>query len=429
MRALALLVLSMAPVGQAQDSSDVLAKAREKLLRSIHNLPRYTCIETIDRAYFSQLKPRVLSMTEAPAPSCKEILPPTVDQLPLLSTDRLRLEVAVVNGAEVFAWPGASKFDTRYIGDVLDGPFGTGAFGNHLVDIFDNSGTRFVYSGESTVGGRRMLAYAFRVPKAASGFRVGRSRAVTGYGGSFELDPANFDLVQMVIETDKLPPETGMCLSTTRITYHPVRIGEGEFVLPLESQLRMSEPDNGDTNNRTTFSDCREYKAESTMRFDTNDTANANPEPVRGSTAAEVPPNIQLELELVSPIDIRSAAAGDRISAKISRTSDKKHAPAGAIVSGRIIVLRHWLDGLPTAQIAIAFDGIELNGVGTRLALRPARNKPQARSVPNGFQPRAVDLDLPPPDAASNGASFTFPAKKDFVLKPGFKSAWITIAP
>src|SRR5580704_548741 len=132
MRALALLVLSTAGLGRAQDSSEVLARAREKLLGSIHSLPRYTCIETIDREYFSQLKPRALSLTEAPAPSCKQLMPRTVDQLPLFLTDRLRLEVAVIDGKEVFSWPGASEFE-RYVGDVVDGPFGTGAFGTHLV--------------------------------------------------------------------------------------------------------------------------------------------------------------------------------------------------------------------------------------------------------------------------------------------------------
>jgi hypothetical protein len=190
----------------------------------------------------------------------------------------------------------------------------------------------------------------------------------------------------------------------------------------------MSQPDNGDTNNRTTFSDCREYKAESTISFGGNDAANPDSQPVRAATAAEIPSGIHLELELVSAIDIRSAAAGDRISAKISRTSDRKQAPVGAIVSGRITLLRHELI-LPSAQIAMAFDRIALNRGETRLAARPDRPAPHARSVPNGFQPRGVDLDLPAPGAASNGASFTFPAKTDFVLKPGFKSEWVTIAP
>ena len=243
------------------------------------------------------------------------------------------------------------------------------------------------------------------------------------------MDPENFDLTEMIIETDELPPETGMCLSTTRIKYHRVRIGEGDFALPLESQLRMSQPNNGDTNNRTTFSDCREYKAESTMTFDGTDIGNANSQTVRGRTAADVPPGIHLVLELVSPIDIRSAAAGDRISAKISGTSDRKQAPAGTIVSGRIIRLRNLLAGVPTAEIVIAFDAIELNGAGARLAIRPDRSAPQALRPPNGFKPRLADLDVPPPDAAANGAAFSFPAKADFVLKPGFKSAWITTKP
>jgi hypothetical protein len=428
MRGLALIVLSVATLGRAQDPSEILTSVREKLLRSIHSIPRYTCIETIDREYFYQLKPRALSMTEAPAPSCKQLLPQTVDQLPLFSTDRLRLEVAVIDGAEVFSWPGASKFES-YIGDVVEGPFGTGAFGTHLMNIFDNSGAHFAYVGERTADGRRMFEYAFHVPKEASGFRVTNSRVVTGYGGSFQVDPANCDLVQMVIETDELPPETGMCRSTTRINYHRVRIGEGDFVLPLESQLRMSQPDKGDTNNRTTFSDCREYRAESTLRLNGDDSANATSQTVGGRTAAEISSGIHLVLELVSPIDIKSAAGGDRILAKISKTSDRKQAPAGAIVSGRIILLRRLLTGMPTAEIVIAFDTIELNGAGTRFTARPDRSAPQAVKAPSGFKSRAVDLGIPPPDAATNEAAFSFPAKANFVLKPGFKSAWITTRP
>jgi hypothetical protein len=151
---------------------------------------------------------------------------------------------------------------------------------------------------------------------------------------------------------------------------------------------------------------------------------------VRGRTARQrFPPGIHLVLQLVSPIDLRSAAAGDRISAKISKTSDRKQAPAGAIVSGRIILLRHLLMGMPTAEIVIAFDTIQLKGAGTRLTTRPDRAAPQALTAPKGFKPRGVDLDVPPPDAATNVASFSFPANANFVLKRGFKSAWITTRP
>ncbi len=431
MRGLALLApiaLSLAALGRAQDPSEVLTSVREKLLRSIHSIPRYTCTETINREYFYQLKPRALSMTAAPTASCEQLRPQSVDQLPLYATDRLRLEVAVINGAEVFSWPGASKFE-RYVGDVVEGPFGTGAFGTYLMSIFDNAGAHFAYVGERTAGGRRRFEYAFHVPKEASGFRVTKNHVVTGYGGSFQVDPANCNLVQMVIETDELPPGTGMCRSTTKIRYHRVRIGDGDFLLPLDSQLRMSEPDKGDTNNRATFSNCREYRVESALKLNGDDSANATPEAVSGRTAAAIPPGIHLVLKLVSPIDIRSAAGGDRISAKISKTSDRKHAPAGAIVLGRIILLRHVLTGRPTAEIVIAFDTVELNGARTRLTARPERSTPQVVKAPNGFKSRPVDLHVPPPDAATDEAAFRFPAKANFVLKPGFKSAWITTKP
>ena len=85
--------------------------------------------------------------------------------------------------------------------------------------------------------------------------------------------------------------------------------------------------------------------------------------------------------------------------------------------------------GIPTAEIAIAFDRVELNGAGTRLAVRPDRPAPRALSAPNGFKSRAPDLNLPPPDTVAKAAWFSFPAKGDFVLKRGFKSEWITIRP
>lgn len=160
-----------------------------------------------------------------------------------------------------------------------------------------------------------------------------------------------------------------------------------------------------------------------------NDSADTTSQAVDGRTAAEIPPGIHLVLKLISPIDIRSAAAGDRILAEVSKTSDRKRVPAGATVLGRIILLKRLRTGRPTAELVIAFDTVELNGARTRLSARPDRSTPKSVKAPNGFKSRAVDLDVPPPDAATNEAAFSFPAKANFVLKPGFKSAWITNGP
>ena len=38
----------------AQGTADTLAKARDKMLSSVPAGPQYTCVETIDRNYFSR---------------------------------------------------------------------------------------------------------------------------------------------------------------------------------------------------------------------------------------------------------------------------------------------------------------------------------------------------------------------------------------
>lgn len=39
-------------VGDPEDASALLTRAREKVLDSIRSLPKYTCLETIDRTYY-----------------------------------------------------------------------------------------------------------------------------------------------------------------------------------------------------------------------------------------------------------------------------------------------------------------------------------------------------------------------------------------
>jgi hypothetical protein len=52
---------------------DLLERGREKVLSSIRRLPKYTCLETINRTYYV-LPPEqlgALAMTEAPADACQ----------------------------------------------------------------------------------------------------------------------------------------------------------------------------------------------------------------------------------------------------------------------------------------------------------------------------------------------------------------------
>src|SRR5207237_772673 len=69
----------------------IKARAAENLQR----LPNYTCTETIERT-------RRLHGSRKFQP-----------------LDILRLEVALVEGKELFSWPGAGKFEERGIGEIV----------------------------------------------------------------------------------------------------------------------------------------------------------------------------------------------------------------------------------------------------------------------------------------------------------------------
>ena len=76
----------------AQDPSDTLAKARDKMLLEVPSSPKYTCVETIDRSYFSRYSYNPLSSS----PSCERLSADRKkgrSKLRLDATDRLGVSV------------------------------------------------------------------------------------------------------------------------------------------------------------------------------------------------------------------------------------------------------------------------------------------------------------------------------------------------
>jgi len=185
---------AVAPAAAA-DSSALLSRALEKLAGTRQQLLKYTCLETIERSYFSGPAGKAGTdvMNEAPRQSCSGLEFGNNGHLDLSAEDRLRLEVAVADGKEIDSWASANSFDSRSIHDVVStGPTSTGAFGTALVDIFENPGAHYTFLGQANRDSRVVFLYAFEVPldashssvKLASGWRQ------TAYRGSFEIDAA-----------------------------------------------------------------------------------------------------------------------------------------------------------------------------------------------------------------------------------------------
>jgi hypothetical protein len=424
-----------AGIGFAEDASALLERAREKVLSSIRRMPKYTCLETIDRQYYvpSPEKHILRGMSEPPSSAC---MGNRAGPLSLAAKDRLRVEVAESSEGEIHSWPGASHFDTRSIDQVIPfGPISTGSFGADLLDILANSGAQLKFIARKVDGRQVVFAYSFRVPRKTSHSVVKTQSGwkTTGNSGSFEIDAATAELARLVIETDPLPPDTGMCQAKTTIDYHFIEIGDGEFLIPRRSEFETFNTDDSRTDSVTEFSTCREYMVQSGVRFDDED-ASAGSVNIAPQHVTPLPPGVSLTLAFVRAIDLGTAAAGDAVSATVVSSirvqgSNDIPVPPGAIARGRIVGMRYEFS---TAQfvISIRFETLETNGALSPLSLRLDRGLKADRRTAHGFVTRGTEFSLPAPASVEPGNILVFPVTSGaYVIPAGFQSKWTTVAP
>jgi hypothetical protein len=217
------------------------------------------------------------------------------------------------------------------------------------------------------INGRKLLRYDFRVARLVSSYhmQVGAAEGIVGYRGSFYADPETFDVWRLEIIVDDIPPELGVTAAGDKVTYGWVKIGEKEYLLPVESELTMVTAGQ-ENRNYTRFAGCRQYSGESVLRFD---------DPVPEEAAAkeieqvEIPAGLDLTLALSATVDLSRAAVGDPLEAQLS--GNLKHqkrilAPKGARATGRITRLERHEDH---TVLGVTFQEIEWPGWRARVKL------------------------------------------------------------
>ena len=260
--ALMLCAAVLAFAQQPPDPDRVLARAQASLAEAAAAVPKYTCTETVDRSYFRQVRqtPRTCDAIVANQRNGRS-------RLSLTATDRLRFDVEVTDGGhEIYAWPGAALIEADKVEDMAGGgPLGTGPFGPFLLDIFSNPAVQFQYLSQSTVAGVSLFEHRYRVPLVGSHYQVqaGVIWRITGYDGTFRLDPESAELKRLTVRTLELPADTASCEATTSMDFDRLRIGEGKYLIPRQTQLQVIGRDAGFTENATVYTGCREFRGES----------------------------------------------------------------------------------------------------------------------------------------------------------------------
>jgi len=414
-----LLVVSTAISVQAESWLELLRRAQKKVGESLDSVPRYMCTETIDRSQYEPGSPGYKGDCDNPKRPAPR----------LSSTDRLRLDVAMAANREMYSWVGESKFNDGDLFDIVrEGAMSTGSFAAFLSAIFRDEYVNFTYDGDTTLNGRSLSEFGFQVPYERSHYSYGQGahQVMTGYSGSFLVDPKTANLVRLEVRTSKLPSETGACYASTKLDYSEVRMKGIDFLLPAASELTIDNTDGAKAVNRMVFSSCHEFLGESTISFGQVSSS-------AGRSAAHLAPprfpaKLSFKIAIAQDFDMTAAAAGDPVKAKLMtpiKEGRKEFAPPGAPVGARIVRIRNYYDQ-SVIVLELKLETVSINGGSVPLVAEPdpgeafAKGDKLVRRVPLGTLRGLED----------RAASFEFHGKDLVFLKTeGIESEWRTTTP
>jgi hypothetical protein len=461
--AFSLLVLCVvvAPTRGGDDSRDLLLRASQNVVDTVGRLPKYVCTQTIDRDRYEPDRPRYGANVERRARSCDDIsaeLKAAAWKRRLSTSDRLRLDVAVSQEGtgienEMYSWAGEDHFSDRDLFELVhDGALSTGSFASILASIFGGKGARFSYNGDSTVDGRLLSEFGFRIPEEESDylyvFGSGRTQQKPiAYRGTFLVDPETADLVRLVIRAGQLPKEAGACELSQTLDYGRVRLNGADFLLPTQARLSVTHVDETEAENVIRYSACHQFQGESTVRFTPS---RAEESPASGTdsslTALTLPPGLPFQLSFIDRIDPTVAAAGDPIRAKLKtaiRDHSKVLVPEGSAVTARILSIKRFYGHStvqssevrktsgqqPSLVITIRLDTLETGGVPHPFKAALDSRAQRFAKITMGL---SRQVDLGPLDRSRNSDAGVFEFWKtnpDSVVEFGPESNWLTLAP
>lgn len=305
-RALVALALSAAaqvpydPLKPLTPDTLLLARIRNVVNENLERLPDFTCVQTIER---SQREPGTKRYR---------------------FLDNIRLEVALVEGKELYAWPGSPKFEERDLRDMVGGgAIGTGDFALHAKSIYLSGSAEFTYQGTELLRGRKVHVFHYRVPMAQSRYmmRIEKVEGPVGYQGHVYNDAETLEMARIEIHIDEIPDYLPLKEGHKVIDYAPVTIGGVRHVLPTTVEMTLVALNGGESLNRAVFSGCRQYQGESRLLFE--DPPEAAPE-TAPAVEWPLPEGLEVRMRLVETLDLAKAAMGDPVVFEVTRDAQRK---------------------------------------------------------------------------------------------------------
>ena len=426
-RAILLAMFALRAASAADgDPLEVLSSVIAKVRANDQAMPNYTCVETVDRDFYrpasgAPVLACALRVAAAPQP-LGETEP--VDPMWLTLSDRLRLDVALVQRGEIYSWLGASRFDEGGIDRLVRrGPIATGGFGAMFNMVFRENAAGFHFERAIILDGRSLMQYSFDVKQPDSHYKVKMLAGewyIAPYHGTFLADRATAEVVRLTFQTAPLPETVGTCQTTIDMDFDTQRIGGAPLLLPRQVRQRFLNHDGRETRNTITFSRCREYQTQSTITFDTDPGTRAPGDSGAPPRPATIRPGLRFSIELASPLRADQAAAGDPFTGRLLeplKDGRRVIAQKGAVVEGRLLRLEIYRQ---PAQVMVALQprSIEIGGTKVPFAARYDWSAAKKSNKNARF--------ILPERSEQNAGVFAFPGTQ-IVLDRKFRSDWITV--
>jgi hypothetical protein len=415
--ALLLVIVSLA-WSAADDWHDVLDRVRESVLGQVKRSSNYTCIQTVERTTFTNTRALLEGCAyDSQAPDQKRYM-----------FDRLRLDIAVSEGKEIFAWHGAGRFSgSSRIGDVVRrGTISSGEFIGLLENIFGHQGVRFDYAGKGVADASAAYLFKYTVPLGSSGYHI-RSQhgeTVVPFHGSFCVRESDSQLASLRVVADAIPESSQICSAETEMNYQVVKISGDDALIPSLFIVKLGNAQHVYAVSRNQYSQCHAFKAESTVRFDVDTAATAGAA-VQAKNEETLPARTVLHIGLETSIDNETSYTGDSIQGvllhPLTIKGTRTEIPKGAVAGGVITLLEE--RDAPQHYFLLSIEFNRLVAGNTTVLFRAT---PVVSKVAAGKLVEIYGRPLPGPIRERYREGVFVFASRHLRLDSRFSSEWIT---
>lgn len=404
--ALAIVALTCVAVNaMAQvDATQLLQLGADRVKSNAAALRRLTCEEQTSRELY--LPPKDVgsaggskgvtnSSTVLPLPA---LMSASLQERKLLWTDRLRVELSLFEGKDMFSWPDGGTFNSGSLdslvrfGATLSGVLGAFDLSVLMDDVNPNV---FRYKQTFQSRGATVAEYTYSVSPEKSHLMIpGATGQITSipYDGFFLLDASSGDLRRLAIELRDFPAGADLAQGAISTDYAQRLINDTPSFVPVSSTMRLLFRNGELAANSMQYSNCHEFRAESTLRF------NSVPESSGAEKAQAIlqslPPGVGkdrlVKLALNAPIDSDTAMTGDPIQAHVTKAVKGKSGrvviPVGTIAQGRILRLVKYSYPFDVVELIVSFDALKIGGDTVTVHLSPPENHESESGTPQSPQ-------------------------------------------